>query len=409
MYKRQIPLYGAAVIGCRECTLDLHGKPTVRAWTYLAATAAAGDTELVLEEPVHDWAPDGAAPVMVMVTSTAANGTMEEAETCVLLGVDGTGTRLTLSAPLLYDHLGQTFPLDGGHAVTFRANVALLSRNVVVQGSQPMASLDKHGGHIMLHSRRHGAIADRSQGESLVGRIEDIEVRYAGQAFRLGRYPIHFHMIGTVRKSYIRRVSIHHTFNRAVAIHGVHYLRVQDNVAFETMGHTYFIEDGVETKNIITGNLGANTRESFALLTVDATPATYWITNPDNYVVNNVAAGSTHYGFWFFPEPKVRGASEAEGKGICPQGVPLLKWADNEAHNNGKYGLRIFTNNPDQVPTAASGFYPRRKPCEDVVTSKVLINERLSSICPVCKSCGTIKCMRIMDQMPPSAPGRGCW
>ena len=38
----------------------------------------------------------------------------------------------------------------------------------------------------------------------------------------------------------------------------------------------------------------------------------------------------------------------------------------------------------DQVPTAASGFYPRRKPCEDVVTSKVLINERLSSICPVC-------------------------
>ena len=135
---KEIPLYGAAVIGCRECTLDLHGKPTVRAWTYLAATAAAGDTELVLEEPVHDWAPDGAAPVMVMVTSTAANGTMEEAETCVLLGVDGTGTRLTLSAPLLYDHLGQTFPLDGGHAVTFRANVALLSRNVVVQGSADM-------------------------------------------------------------------------------------------------------------------------------------------------------------------------------------------------------------------------------------------------------------------------------
>ena len=187
-------------------------------------------------------------------------------------------------------------------------------------------------------------------------------MRYAGQAFCLGRYPIHFHMIGRVRKSYIRRVSIHHTFNRAVAIHGVHYLRVQDNVAFETMGHTYFIEDGVETKNIITGNLGANTRESFALLTVDATPATYWITNPDHYVVNNVAAGSTHYGFWFFPEPKVRGASEAEGKGL-PAGVPLLKWADNEAHNNGKYGLRIFTNNPDQVPTAASGFYPRRKPC----------------------------------------------
>ena len=37
------------------------------------------------------------------------------------------------------------------------------------------------------------------------------QVRYAGQGFRLGRYPIHFHMIGTVRNSYVRGNSIHHT------------------------------------------------------------------------------------------------------------------------------------------------------------------------------------------------------
>ena len=70
-------------------------------------------------------------------------------------------------------------------------------------------------------------------------------------------------MIGSVRNSYVRKNSIHHTYNRAVAIHGVSYFRVQDNVAFETMGHTFFIEDGIETKNILTGNLGANTRPSF--------------------------------------------------------------------------------------------------------------------------------------------------
>ena len=51
-------------------------------------------------------------------------------------------------------------------------------------------------------------------------------------------------------------------------------LRVINNVAFETMGNTYFVEDGIETKNIITHNLGANTRQSFAGLTVDQTPAT---------------------------------------------------------------------------------------------------------------------------------------
>ena len=50
-------------------------------------------------------------------------------------------------------------------------------------------------------------------------------------------------------------------------------------------------------------------------------------------------------GFWFFPESKVRGASEFEaGAGkVCPQGTPIKLMDGNEAHNNGKYGLRIFT------------------------------------------------------------------
>ena len=98
--------------------------------------------------------------------------------------------------------------------------MGLLSRNVVLQGTSPFSQLDRYGGHVMMHSRGD---------ESLVGRIENVECRYMGQGFRLGRYPIHFHMIGTVRNSYVRSVSIHHTYNRAIAIHGVHYLRVQQH------------------------------------------------------------------------------------------------------------------------------------------------------------------------------------
>ena len=36
------------------------------------------------------------------------------------------------------------------------------------------------------------------------GRLENIEVTWAGQAFRLGRYPIHFHMNGDVEGSYVK-------------------------------------------------------------------------------------------------------------------------------------------------------------------------------------------------------------
>ena len=72
-----------------------------------------------------------------------------------------------------------------------------------------------------------------STGASVDGLVLETErwayMRYAGQGFRLGRYPVHIHMVGAVRNSYVRKNSIHHTYNRAVAIHGVHYLRVQDN------------------------------------------------------------------------------------------------------------------------------------------------------------------------------------
>ena len=83
------------------------------------------------------------------------------------------------------------------------------------------------GAHIFLHS--HGD-------ESLTARFSWMELRKAGQAFRMGRYPIHFHNIGNVRNSYIRYNSVHHTYNRGITIHGVHYLRVIGNVVYETMG-----------------------------------------------------------------------------------------------------------------------------------------------------------------------------
>ncbi len=52
----------------------------------------------------------------------------------------------------------------------------------------------------------------------------------------------------------------------------------------------------------ITGNLGLLTREPAAadrLLPTDGSPATFWVTNPDNVVSNNVAAGSQGNGFWY--------------------------------------------------------------------------------------------------------------
>ena len=46
--------------------------------------------------------------------------------------------------------------------------------------------------------------------ENLIkARIENIEMTYVGQAFRLGRYAIHFHLNGDMEGNYVRGCAIH--------------------------------------------------------------------------------------------------------------------------------------------------------------------------------------------------------
>ena len=132
---------------------------------------------------------------------------------------------------------------------------------------------------------------------------------------------------------------------------GVHHFRVLNNVAYDNMGHAFFIEDAAETYNRIEGNLAMVTKSSSSLLDTDTTPASFWITHPTNYFVGNVAAGSERYGYWFDLQKFAVGPSADES--VCPPGSPLGSFENNRAHSNGRYGLRIFNH-----------WVPRAKPCD---------------------------------------------
>ena len=99
-------------------------------------------------------------------------------------------------------------------------------------------------------------------------------------------------MVGNVMQSYVKGNSIHKSNNRAITIHGVNYLTVQDNVAYNIKGHSIFIEDAIERRNFFKNNLVINTYRSWSLLNTDTTPANFWITFPDNDFIGNHAAGS---------------------------------------------------------------------------------------------------------------------
>jgi hypothetical protein len=262
------------------------------------------------------------------------------------------GDRLFLKEPLSYDHYGSPegyqvahhkknpTPHDGRNITEMSAEVGRLTHNIVVRGDDQTYDI-QFGAQIFFSSPGD---------ESLIGRLEGVEVRDCGQGFFLGRYAVHFHLVGSVKGSYVRKCSIHHSFNRAVAIHAVNHLRVQNNVAYNIRGITFFSEDGIERHTIIEDNLGVWTRALFSLLVVDQTPTIFWVTNPEVHLRRNVAAGSDNFGFWFRPLAHPDGLS-ATNK-YCPSNAPLGSWQDNVAHTTRQYGLKL-----EGIKPRKNGFY----------------------------------------------------
>jgi len=201
--------------------------------------------------------------------------------------------------------------------------------------------------------------------------VEGVEFQRMGQNLTLARYPIHWHLVGDAKGQYIRNASIHDTYNRCVTVHGTNFLRVENNVTYNTVGHCFFLEDGAEhgnqfvhnlaiqikchtSKACAPTNLGANgenmgsnplNRATYraasmsgkdTLLPSDNTVAAYWITNPDNTFIDNVAAGSDENGFWLsLPEhPQGKFLDTDIAKNIWPRRTKFREFRNNTAHSN---------------------------------------------------------------------------
>lgn len=192
---------------------------------------------------------------------------------------------------------------------------------------------DEFGAQIIMHARK-------ANQNLITAHFENIELTNVGQAFRLGRYPIHYHLLGDMSGSYVKGCSIHKSFNRAIVIHGTHNVLVDNNVVYDIMGGAIFLEDGIEHGNMLQYNLAVFVKQSTSLQNDDITPAAFWVTNANNTVQHNTAVGGTHFGFWYRMHEHPDGPSFDQN--ICPRKVPLGVFKNNTVHSHGWFGIWIF-------------------------------------------------------------------
>ncbi|KXZ49223.1 hypothetical protein GPECTOR_22g814 [Gonium pectorale] len=338
---RDLPMYGAKALAVRQGVVTFFGQPKVPHYTTLNSTVDPGATSITVNGVVNWQVGDR---IVIASSSFFANEVSEASITAVDTSSTPGCSVLSLDTPTKYVHLGEIHSQPGvATPLDMRAEVAVLTRNILLTGDSSSA-VSMFGAQVMVNS-------PSGQAPALL-RFDNVEVAQSGQAFHLGRYSIHWHLMGDLAfQSWVRGCSIHHTYNRAAAVHGTHRVLLQNNVAHDVMGHAFFLEDGIETGNVIEGNLGVYTRDSYALLNTDTTPATFWITNPNNTVRHNRAAGSLNgFGFWYRFLDNPEGPSYTVG--VCPKFTPLLEFTNNTAHSNLFNGLHIHPE-----------YYPRNVPC----------------------------------------------
>jgi len=316
-----------AIICCGG-RMNFHGAPMNRTWVKLGETAKPNDTTITLAENVAGWK----ASDRIIVTATSRhedNGKAKPPYTEERLIQSIDGMRITLDKPLEFEHLG---------VGDYRGEVANLSRNVIVESADPAGER----GHTMYHRNSAGSISYA-------------EFRHLGKPGVLGRYALHYHLVGdTMRGSYVIGASIWDSANRWLTIHGTNYLIVRDNVGYKSAGHGYYLEDGTEVYNVLDRNLGVGARRAKKLpkqaLPFDQNDgAGFWWANSLNSFTRNVAVENGQYGFRFEATQTSEltltlSVEQPDGsrKPVDIRTLPFVRFDDNEVHSTtGLYGVNL--------------------------------------------------------------------
>ncbi len=275
--------------------------------TRFAQNINPGDSTFKISSAVTNWAV-GDEIAFSPIGGDYQDGKRLAHESAIIKSING--DIITVNSPLKNTYYGNFIEIYQGsknsYTLDMSNEIINLSRNIKIQPFDPYSQLNPDqdvsapGGHVMVHDK----------GSAFIDGVEFLKM---GQAGIMGRYPFHWHLVGDGTGQFIRNSSIHHSFQRCLTVHKTNSTLVENNVCYNFRGHGIFLEDGDEIKNKIKKNVVIGSyypHSSKELLFSDspnlngakndrfATVANFWISNPDNEVDDNIAAGCIGTGFW---------------------------------------------------------------------------------------------------------------
>jgi hypothetical protein len=165
-----IPIYGNKCIGLRFGTLDMHGVAKTPTWTTMEATVERGATSIQLHEKVNWIVGD-----QISIASTSYDP--REGERAFIKEIDRTNPDkpiLKLTTPLQFRHYAEKYEVgtqEPREFIEMRAEVGILTRNVVYRGNPEDSVETEYGATIFMHSPGD---------DSLTFRASDIEFTHVG-------------------------------------------------------------------------------------------------------------------------------------------------------------------------------------------------------------------------------------
>eukprot|EP01129_Flabellula_baltica_P004624 TRINITY_DN1621_c0_g1_i1.p1 TRINITY_DN1621_c0_g1~~TRINITY_DN1621_c0_g1_i1.p1 ORF type:complete len:1091 (-),score=249.93 TRINITY_DN1621_c0_g1_i1:37-3309(-) len=386
--------------------LDIHGKQYHPTWTRLAANLEPGSKFVYIQDAVN-WE---VGQKILVVTSkyldcpeeyqedwckpcwgNNCDSVPHENEIRTIVAIDNENHVIEVDAALTYDHYA---------GKEYQTEVALLSRRIELVGTE---TGDKYGAHVMV------------SGHSGEMRISGTSCSNCGQQNILGRYPFHFHLMGdgsNTHVSYFQDSSVINSNFRSFVVHGTNNTRVLRNIAYNVWGMSFYLEDGVEEKNIFMYNLAAHTHpilkpadggwgqegEDFAfsrdrILPADASASGYYVSNSYNTFIGNGASGGwSGFAFPNIPYPINEHKYEDYGRNN-PMLRPNMEngFIGNTAHSSGFYwlahgaciyvGAWLNWDDSNQILRYSSGRYERGTQEPDGTAAWMYYNETKTWMC----------------------------